>query len=63
LTLKLHQIKSAQTHARLLDVAMEVLPHDSYCRLSLHEVVCAAHMTAGAVQRLFGVKAACSRTP
>lgn len=58
MTPNLHQIKSAQTRARLLDAAMEVLQTKGYGQLSLHEVARAAQMTTGAVQHHFGSKAA-----
>ena len=54
----LHQLKSAQTRARLLDAATDVLQSKGYGQLSLHEVARAAHMTTGAVQHHFGSKAA-----
>ncbi|MDH4464605.1 MAG: TetR/AcrR family transcriptional regulator [Acidovorax sp.] len=58
MTPNLHQIKSAQTRARLLDAAREVLHHKGYGQLSLHEVARVAQMTTGAVQHHFGSKAA-----
>ena len=50
----LHQLKSAQTRARLLDAATDILQTKGYGQLSLHEVARAAHMTTGAVQHHFG---------
>lgn len=54
----LHQIRSAQTRARLLDAAMKVLQTKGYGQLSLHEVARVANMTTGAMQHHFGSKAA-----
>lgn len=58
MTPNLHQIKSAQTRARLLDAAMDVLQTRGLAQLSLHEVARVAQMTTGAVQHHFGSKAA-----
>lgn len=54
----LHRQRSAQTRARLLDAAMEVLQSKGYAQLSLHEVARVAQMTTGAVQHHFGSRAA-----
>jgi AcrR family transcriptional regulator len=58
MTPNLHQLKSAQTRARLLGAAMDILQSKGYSQLSLHEVARVAHMTTGAVQHHFGSKAA-----
>lgn len=58
MTHNLHQIRSAQTRARLLDAAMNVLQTKGYGQLSLHEVARVANMTTGAMQHHFGSKAA-----
>lgn len=58
MTVNLHQLKSAQTRARLLDAALGVLQHQGYGQLSLHAVAREAQMTTGAVQHHFGSKAA-----
>lgn len=54
----LHQMKSAQTRARLLRAAEEILLSKGHGQLSLHEVARVAEMTTGAVQHHFGSKAA-----
>lgn len=54
----LHQAKSAQTRARLLQAAEEILLSKGHGQLSLHEIARVAHMTTGAVQHHFGSKAA-----
>lgn len=54
----LHQIKSAQTRARLLRAAEDILLSKGASQLSIHEVARAAQMTTGAVQHHFGSKAA-----
>lgn len=54
----LHQIKSAQTRARLLKAAEDILLSKGHGQLSLHEVARVANMTTGAVQHHFGSKAA-----
>lgn len=58
MTPNLHQLKSTQTRARLLEAAMEVLQTKGYGQLSIHEVARVAQMTTGAVQHHFGSKAA-----
>ncbi|MFM1981236.1 MAG: HTH-type transcriptional regulator BetI [Pseudomonadota bacterium] len=56
--INLHQRKGAQTRARLLEAAAQVLQSKGYGQLSLHEVARVAHMTTGAVQHHFESKAA-----
>lgn len=54
----LHQVKSAQTRARLLQAAEDILQAKGAGHLSLHEVARVADLTTGAVQHHFGSKAA-----